>query len=312
MSKILSALLSSPKKKEGFEIDIWNSKNHSNITQLMKVMKTKPRDTSHSSYRVDKPNLFYMEFDGDIQASESQRLKQEIMTCLQVAKTGDVFMIMIDSSGGSVSHYGDLYSVMEIIKKKGFELWISIDKVAASGGYLISLPADIIFSTPFAMIGSIGVLSEVPNFEGLLDKYGVKMEEYTAGERKMNISMFRSNGEEQKEYHKKKLEKIHELFKTQLTKYRGNKIREKNTNIEELVEGDVWMGSMALSLGLVDQLKSSVEILLDNKDNFNILKINYYIDKDDKGILNMLKPKMKLNQYKLNQIISFIMNKISK
>ncbi len=117
MSKILSALLSQPKKKEGFEIELWNSKNHSNMTQIMKVMKTKPVDTVQNYYRQDKPNLFYLEFEGDIQASEAAKLKQEIMACLQVAKVGDKFLILVESSGGSVSNYGDLYSVMEMIKK---------------------------------------------------------------------------------------------------------------------------------------------------------------------------------------------------
>ena len=312
MLKLLSALSGGSKKKEGFDIDLWNSKNHSNIGQVMKVMKTKPADTLQNYYRPDKSNLYYLEFEGDIQASEAAKLKQEILVCLQVAKPTDVFLILVESSGGSVSNYGDLYSVMEMIKKRGHTLWVAIDRVAASGGYLISLPADKIFATPFALIGSIGVLSEVPNFGGLLDKYGVKMEEYTAGERKMNISMFRENGEEQKEHHRKKLGKIHELFKAQLVKYRGGLIEKKGVDIGELMEGDFWMGENAFELGLVDELKSSVEILLDEKDHFNILKVNYHNEPKMAGIMGMLKPKMKFNPQYFHQMIGFIMSNLAK
>lgn len=310
MSKLLLSLLSSSSsKKDGFEIELWNSSNQSGITQIMKSMKTKPTDTTQHSYRSDKSNMFYLEFDGDIQASGSDKFKQELMACIQIAKPDDVFLISIESSGGSVSNYGELYSVIDLIKKKGVcKLWVVVDKIAASGGYLMSLPADRIYANEFSMIGSIGVLSGVPNVEGLLNKYGIKMEEYTAGERKMNISMFRDNSEEQKEYHRNKLVKIHQLFKNQLIKHRGEVIKDLGVDINTLMEGDVWMGDEALRLGLVDELKSSVEILLDEKERYNIMKINYHNSKDKNGIMNMLKPKMLLKKHNVNKFVGLMMN----
>lgn len=216
-----------------------------------------------------KPRIFVLEFNGDIRASEVASLREEITAILTVAETDDEVLVKLESGGGTVHGYGLAASQLKRIRDQGLNLTVSVDKVAASGGYMMACVANKIIAAPFAVIGSIGVLAQLPNFHRFLKKHDIDFEQIAAGKYKRTLSLFGENTEEDRQKFKEELEEAHELFK-QFVK--ENRVV---TDIEKIATGEYWYGKKALELNLVDELRTSDDFLCVAADRANIFQLEY-------------------------------------
>ena len=207
--------------------------------------------------KKNNQKIYVLDFKGDIQASAVENLREEITLILATAKAGkDRVVVRLESPGGAVHGYGLAAAQLVRLRDAGFHLTICVDKVAASGGYMMACIATVIISAPFAVVGSIGVVAQVPNFNRLLKEHHVDFELYTAGQFKRTVTMFGENTEEGKAKFEEELQQTHVLFKHFIEKYRPQ------LNVEKVATGEHWYGQDAKGLNLVDQLKTSDEYLL--------------------------------------------------
>ncbi|MBA59183.1 MAG: protease SohB [Gammaproteobacteria bacterium] len=223
---------------------------------------------------IKRPRAFVIDFKGDIQASAVSSLREEITAVLAVAEDDDEVLIRLESSGGVVHGYGLAASQLQRVRNSNIALTVSIDKVAASGGYMMACIADTIISAPFALIGSIGVVAQIPNFHRLLKKNEVDVELITAGEFKRTLTFFGENTDKGREKFAEELEDIHLLFKEFVTENRPS------VSIEEVSTGEAWFGVRALERQLVDQLKTSDEYILDLCEERDVFQVQYIVNKN--------------------------------
>ena len=220
-----------------------------------------------------KKRVFVLDFDGDIKASAADLMREEITAILTMARKEDEVVVRLESGGGMVHSYGLASSQLQRIKDKGIPLTVCIDKVAASGGYMMACIADKIVSAPFAIVGSIGVVAQLPNFSRLLKKNDIDFEMFTAGEYKRTVTMFGHNSAKAKDKFREDLEETHVLFKNHVTRFRPG------LNIEEVATGDVWYGQDALENKLVDELGTSDDYLVTACDSADVFEVSYEFKK---------------------------------
>lgn len=213
--------------------------------------------------------LFIIDFDGDVAANAAQNLKQEVNAVLSVAKENDEILVRLKSPGGVVNGYGLAAAQLERFKEKQFNLTVAVDEVAASGGYLMACVANKIVAAPFAIVGSIGVVAQLPNFHRLLEKYDIDYEQFTAGKYKRTVTMFGENTDEGREKFKEELEEIHVVFKDYVAKHRPQ------VDIEKIATGEHWLGTQALAMNLVDELQTSDAYLLSKLEAFRVIHVGY-------------------------------------
>ncbi len=216
-----------------------------------------------------KRRLFVLDFEGDIRASRVESLRDAVTAVLGIVRANDEVVVRLESPGGMVHSYGLAASQLQRIKDRGVPLTVCVDKVAASGGYMMACIADRILAAPFAVIGSIGVVAQVPNLHRLLKKHDVDYEVFTAGEYKRTMTIFGENTEKGREKFKQDLEDTHVLFKEFVGEHRPV------VNIEEVANGDVWYGRRALEQKLVDELMTSDEYLSRACDDSDVYLVNY-------------------------------------
>ncbi|KZX37428.1 protease SohB [Wohlfahrtiimonas chitiniclastica] len=242
----------------------------------------KSQETADSE-KKSQPKLFVIDFDGDTAAHAAQNLKQEVNAILSVAKAEDEVLVRLTSPGGVVNGYGLAAAQLERFSAKQLNLTVAVDEVAASGGYLMACVADRIVAAPFAIIGSIGVVAQLPNFHRLLEKYNIDYEQFTAGKYKRTVTMFGENTEEGREKFKEELEDVHVIFKEYVAKHRPQ------VDIEKIATGEHWLGSQALNLNLVDALQTSDDYLLSKLTDFRVIHVAYVERKSLRsGMLKML------------------------
>jgi serine protease SohB len=181
--------------------------------------------------------------------------------------------VRLESGGGMVHSYGLASSQLQRIRDRGIPLTVCIDKVAASGGYMMACIADKIISAPFAIVGSIGVVAQLPNFNRLLKKHDVDFEMFTAGEYKRTVTMFGHNSAKAKDKFKGDLEETHVLFKNHVSQFRPS------LNIEAVATGDVWYGQDALENNLVDELGTSDDYLVKACNDADVFEVSYEFKK---------------------------------
>ncbi|EPE9869606.1 protease SohB [Acinetobacter baumannii] len=219
--------------------------------------------------RKNNQKIFVLDFKGDIQASAVENLREEITLILATAKAGrDRVVVRLESPGGMVHGYGLAAAQLVRLRDAGFHLTICVDKVAASGGYMMACIANEIISAPFAVVGSIGVVAQVPNFNRLLKEHNVDFELYTAGQYKRTVTMFGENTPEGKAKFEEELQQTHVLFKHFVEKYRPQ------LNVDKVATGEHWYGQDALDLNLVDKLQTSDEYLLALLPQHDVYVIN--------------------------------------
>ncbi|RWU19072.1 protease SohB [Pseudomonas alkylphenolica] len=217
----------------------------------------------------DKPRVFVLDFDGDIKASATESLRHEITAVLSLATPRDEVVLRLESGGGMVHSYGLASSQLARIRQAGIPLTICIDKVAASGGYMMACIGDKIVSAPFAILGSIGVVAQLPNVNRLLKKHDVDFEVFTAGEYKRTVTVFGENTEKGREKFQEDLDVTHQLFKDFVSRYRPQ------LHIDDVATGEVWLGVAALNKQLVDELKTSDEYLGDRARESNLYHLHF-------------------------------------
>ncbi|STY93658.1 protease SohB [Moraxella bovis] len=218
-----------------------------------KDKKDKTDDKSKSS---DK-SVFVLDFDGDIKASAVAHLREEISVIISSAKSGDEVLVRLESGGGQVNAYGLASSQLARLKEAGLTLTVCVDKISASGGYMMACVADKIIASDFAVIGSVGVVSQLPNFHELLKKHNIGYEMFTAGEYKRTVTMFGENDDEDRAKHQADIDRIHELFKTFVKTHRPS------LDVEKIATGEIWFGQDALDLGLIDEIGTSDAYVLE-------------------------------------------------
>ncbi|MDN7142399.1 protease SohB [Pseudomonas sp. JQ170] len=225
-----------------------------------KQLKKKPEE---------KSRVFVLDFDGDIKASATESLRHEITALLTLASPRDEVVLRLESGGGMVHSYGLAASQLARIRQAGIPLTICIDKVAASGGYMMACIGEKIVSAPFAILGSIGVVAQLPNVNRLLKKHDVDFEVFTAGEYKRTVTVFGENTEKGREKFQEDLDVTHQLFKDFVSRYRPQ------LHIDEVATGEVWLGVAALNKQLVDELKTSDEYLGERAREANLYHLHY-------------------------------------
>lgn len=214
--------------------------------------------------------LYVLDFNGDSMASRTENFAEEISAIINFAnKKFDTVLIRLNSPGGAAHAYGYAASQIERLRDAGIHVTVSVDRVAASGGYMMACVADEIISAPYAIIGSIGVVAEFPNFSRLLKDLGIDYKQYTAGKYKRTVSTFAEMDEEGEAEFVRDLEDMHLSFKEHVGSFR------KSVNIEEISNGKTWIGKKALEKGLVDKVMTSEEFLMEKILDSDIVKIDY-------------------------------------
>ena len=217
----------------------------------------------------DKPRVFVLDFVGDIKASATESLRHEITALLTLAKPTDEVVVRLESGGGMVHSYGLASSQLARIRQAGIPLTVCIDKVAASGGYMMACIGQKIISAPFAILGSIGVVAQLPNVNRLLKKHDIDYEVLTAGEYKRTLTVFGENTEKGREKFQQDLDITHQLFKNFVSQYRPQ------LAIDEVATGEVWLGVAAVDKKLVDELKTSDEYLSTRAKEAQLYHLHY-------------------------------------
>lgn len=213
--------------------------------------------------------VFVVDFHGDIKATEVTGLREVISAILLVAEAKDEVLVRLENAGGVVIEHGLAASQLARIRAKGLPLTVAVDKVAASGGYLMACVANRILAAPFAAVGSIGVVAQLPNFHRLLERHGVDFELLTAGEYKRTLTLFGENTEAGREKLREQLEDTHGLFKGFIAEYRPA------VDLERVATGEYWHGHQALELGLVDELTTSDDYLMRACPEADLLLVSY-------------------------------------
>ena len=244
------------KREQKFKLQIFDKKKQK---AFKKELKKDKKNTA-----VEKSKLWLLDFKGDISATQTQALREEISLILSLIEKGDEVAVRLENPGGAVHEHGLAASQLLRFKDRGIPLTVLVDKVAASGGYLMACVADKILAAPFAIIGSIGVIAQLPNFNRWLEERGIDFEQVTAGKHKRTLTMFGKNTEEGREKLREEIEDIHALFKDQIVKYRPD------LDIDSVSTGEYWYGARAIELGLIDEIITSDDYLANAKDNFDI------------------------------------------
>lgn len=216
-----------------------------------------------------KRRVFVVDFDGDIQASQVEKLREEITAILTLVKPQDEVVLRLESPGGMVHGYGLAASQLERVRRQNIPLTICVDRVAASGGYMMACIGSKILAAPFALLGSIGVVAQLPNFHRLLKKHDVDYEVYTAGEYKRTLTMFGENTEKGREKFIEELEDTHDLFKHFVSDYRPT------LEVERVATGEAWFGRRALEQGLIDDIKTSDDYLFEACKDADVYSVSY-------------------------------------
>ena len=237
--------------------------------QMKKQKKERKSAEKEKTADTDRKRVYVLAFEGDLEASQIDRLREEITALLTVKEKPDEVVIRVESKGGVVHGYGLAASQLRRIKDRQITLTVSVDKVAASGGYLMACVADKIIAAPFAIVGSVGVLAQIPNFHRALEKHNIDYQEFTAGEYKRTVGMFTEPTEKGKAKFLEEIQDVHNLFKEFV------KDNRPQVEVDEIATGEHWYGTRALDLNLVDELRTSDDYLLELSENSEIYEIKY-------------------------------------
>lgn len=268
----LAAGLSSmgKKNKDGLVVDSLDEAFSAIKKQMCKETHQKKTAQKKQKDKKDKPCRFVLDFKGDIAATQVEQLRQEVSALLAIATKKDEVVVRLESPGGSVNGYGLAAAQLQRIRDKHIPLTVCIDQVAASGGYLMACVANQIIAAPFAIVGSIGVVAQLPNFHRWLKKNNIDVELLTAGEYKRTLTLFGENTEAGRKKFQSDLEKIHTIFRNYILSNRHT------LNIDEVSTGEHWLATDALALGLVDHLQTSDDYLQEHYESYRTYHVRLH------------------------------------
>jgi serine protease SohB len=227
----------------------------------------KARDKQHD--KTARRRVFVLNFHGDIRAAAVASLREEVTAVLTVAQPEDEVVLRLDSAGGLVHGYGLAAAQLLRLRDRRVKLTVAVDKVAASGGYMMACVADRIIAAPFAILGSIGVIAQLPNFNRVLKKHDVDFEQFMAGEFKRTVTIFGENTDQGRRKFQEEIEDAHALFKDFIKAHRPR------VDLERVATGEHWYGTRALECQLVDELRTSDDYLLDASASADLYEITY-------------------------------------
>lgn len=239
--------------------------------KLKEKAKKKLEKNSIDLQETVTSRIFVLTFNGDLNASETDNLREEITAILTIATENDEVLVKLESNGGIVHNYGFAAAQLQRIRQHNVNLVISVDLVAASGGYMMACVANKIIAAPFAIVGSIGVLAQLPNFNKLLQKHDIDIEHHTSGEYKTTLTMLGKNTEKGREKFITELEDTHTLFK-EFVKHNRPML-----DLKKIATGEYWYGLQALDLKLIDDIKTSDDYLIEKSKDHDIYAIEYKI-----------------------------------
>lgn len=275
------------KPKPKLEITSLNEQYEKTKQLMIKEIAGKKAEKKKKDKKT-KPSLYVIDFVGDIKASQVESLRDEISAILSIATAPDEVVLRLESPGGAVNGYGLAASQLQRIRDKNIPLTVCIDKMAASGGYLMACVANRIVAAPFSIIGSIGVVAQLPNFHRWLKKNNVDVELLTAGEYKRTLTLFGENTDKGRKKFQEDLEKIHQKFREYVLSNR------QQIDIDKVATGEHWLAKDAFDLRLVDVLKTSDEYLNEKMATFNLYKVA--VHGKQSLISKLLKPAVKFLQ----------------
>ena len=235
--------------------------------ELKQLRRTRKAERAHPP--EGQPRVFVVDFQGDLLATAVTSLREEVSAIAAAATAGDEVVVRLESSGGAVPHYGLAAAQLARLKERKLKLTVCIDRVAASGGYMMACVGDRIVAAPFAIIGSIGVVAQVPNLHRLLKKHEIDFEEATAGEFKRTVSVFGEISDKGRRKFQEQLEETHAIFKEFV------KAQRPALEIDKVSTGEYWLASRGLALGLVDQLSTSDDYLLARAKEARLFLVAY-------------------------------------
>jgi len=267
---------------EGLEIESLNRKYRQLAAALKQAVMNKAdwkaeakaekaRDKADAKSTEKRPCAFIIDFKGDLKASAVPSLREEVSAVLEVATNDDKVIVRLENFGGVVHEHGLAASQLVRIRNREIPLIVAVDKVAASGGYLMACVANKIMAAPFAIVGSIGVIAQLPNFNRMMDSHGIDFEQITAGKYKRNVTIFGKNTDEDRAKLKEELEDVHNLFKGAVSKYRPD------LDLDKIATGEHWYGTRAIELGLVDEIKTSDELLAELARDMDLYRVAYKV-----------------------------------
>lgn len=239
----------------------------------LKEKKRTATEKEKTTSETKKKNTFVIQFQGDIKASAVSALREEVTAILGIANSNDEVVVCLESGGGMVHSYGLAAAQLQRIRNHNIPLTVSVDKVAASGGYMMAAIANKIIAAPFAIIGSIGVIVQMPNFHRLLKEKNIDFEQITAGSFKRTLTIFGQNTEEGREKLREEIDEIHHLFKRLIQDHR------QQLDMAKVATGEHWLGTQALELKLVDELQTSDDYLLAKSRDTNVYEIHFVTKK---------------------------------
>ena len=267
---------------EGLEVENLNKKYRGIADALRNAISSKnerrqaakarkKEEKAQAKESSAKPRSFVIDFKGDLKASAVSSLREEVSAVLEVATSDDEVIVRLENHGGIVHEHGLAASQLARIRDREIPLLVCVDKVAASGGYLMACVGTRVYAAPFAILGSIGVLAQIPNFNRMLDSHGVDFEQVTAGKYKRTVTMFGKNTDADRAKLKEELEDVHALFKDAVAKYRPE------LDLEKIATGEHWYGTRALEHGLADELLTSDEVLAAKAAERDLYLVSYKI-----------------------------------
>jgi len=279
---VAGGIFSMGRKKSQQDMQVINlNEQHEQLKKNI-IKETKRGKYKKSQFNKDNSAVYVFEFSGDIKPTQTESLRKAISGILATAKPKDEVIIKLNSPGGAVNGYGLAASQLQRLRDHNISLTVCIDKIAASGGYLMACIANQIVAAPFALIGSIGVVAQIPNFYRFLQKHNIDIELMTAGEYKRTMTLFAKNTEKGRKKFQEELEQIHKTFRDFVFQHR------EQLDIDAVSTGEHWLARDAKELKLVDSLATSDEIIIEKMKNFNVFEIKI----EEKGtIINkLLKP----------------------
>ena len=219
--------------------------------------------------RSTRPRVFVLDFKGDMRASAVASLREEVTAVLAFARPEDEVLVRLENTGGLVHEHGFAASQLMRVRERGIPLTVSVDRIAASGGYMMACVADRILAAPFAILGSIGVLAQIPNFHRLLDRHGIDFEQFKGGEYKRTVTLFGENTDADREKLRQDIEEIHTIFKHFVTEQRPG------LDIDKVATGEHWLARRAKDLGLCDELITSDDYLLAANERAELVGVRF-------------------------------------
>ncbi|EHR9281992.1 protease SohB [Escherichia coli] len=259
--ELAAALMDSHQQKQ------WHKAQKKKHKQEAKAAKAKAKLGEVAT--DSKPRVWVLDFKGSMDAHEVNSLREEITAVLAAFKPQDQVVLRLESPGGMVHGYGLAASQLQRLRDKNIPLTVTVDKVTASGGYMMACVADKIVSAPFAIVGSIGVVAQMPNFNRFLKSKDIDIELHTAGQYKRTLTLLGENTEEGREKFREELNETHQLFKDFVKRMRPS------LDIEQVATGEHWYGQQAVEKGLVDEINTSDEVILSLMEGREVVNVRY-------------------------------------